>query len=234
MKYAPACQGHFWFSITLMFTGIVQGYCPVVRVEDEANLRRLAIRLGDLAAGVETGASVAVNGTCLTVTGEEPGGVLAFDVILETLNLTNLASVDAGQCVNVERSFRVGDEVGGHILSGHVADTVRVARIEQADNLRTLHFAVPEQWLKFLNHKGFVALDGASLTIAGVDRDAREISVSLIPETIERTTLGRVVEGDRVNLEIDAQTQTIVETVERLIDTPQVLARMAVHAGKRD
>ena len=217
-----------------MFTGIVQGYCPILRVEEEANLRRLAISMGELAAGAELGASVAVNGTCLTVTGEEPDGVLTFDVIQETLNLTNIADLAVGDLVNVERSFRVGDEVGGHILSGHVADTVRVARIEQGDNLRTLHFSVPSQWMKYLNHKGFVALDGASLTIASVDAERREISVSLIPETIERTSLGRVKEGARVNLEIDAQTQAIVETVERLIDTPEMIARMAVHAGKRD
>jgi riboflavin synthase len=88
--------------------------------------------------------------------------------------------------------------------------------------------------MKYLNHKGFVALDGASLTIASVDAEQSEISVSLIPETIERTSLGRVKEGARVNLEIDAQTQAIVETVERLIDTPEMIARMAVHAGKRD
>ena len=214
-----------------MFTGIVQGYCPVLRVEAETNLRRFAIALGDLADGVELGASVAVNGTCLTVTGQEPEGVLTFDVIQETLNQTNLSEVSEGDLVNVERSFRVGDEVGGHILSGHVADTVEVARIEQADNLRTLHFSVPNQWMKFLNHKGFVALDGASLTIASVDREADEISISLIPETIERTSLGRVVEGARVNLEVDAQTQAIVETVERLIDSPEMVARIA---GRRD
>ncbi len=217
-----------------MFTGIVQGYCPVLRVEEEANLRRLALELGPLAEGAELGASVAVNGTCLTVTGIEPDGVLTFDVIQETLNLTNLCDLSAGDLVNVERSFRVGDEVGGHILSGHVADTVRVARIEQADNLRTLHFSVPQQWMKYLNHKGFVALDGASLTIASVDAEASEISVSLIPETIERTSLGRVSEGARINLEVDAQTQAIVETVERLIDSPEMIARMAVHAGTRD
>lgn len=217
-----------------MFTGIVQGYCPIVRVEKETNLSRIAIELGDLADGVELGASVAVNGTCLTVTGEESGGVLTFDVIQESLDLTNLSGLAAGDLVNVERSFRVGDEVGGHILSGHVADTVQVARIEQADNLRTIHFSVPAQWMKYLNHKGFVALDGASLTIASIDREADEISVSLIPETIERTSLGRIEEGARVNLEVDAQTQAIVETVERLIDTPEMIARMAVHAGKRD
>jgi riboflavin synthase len=217
-----------------MFTGIVQGYCPIVRIEAETNLKRLAIELGELAAGVETGASVAINGTCLTVTGEEAGGVLTFDVIQETLNLTNLGALEVGDHVNVERSFRVGDEVGGHILSGHVADTVGVARIDQGDNLRTLYFSVPKPWMKYLNHKGFVALDGASLTIASVDADAAEISVSLIPETIERTTLGRVKSGDRVNLEVDAQTQAIVDTVERLMQTPEMIARMSVHAGTRD
>lgn len=217
-----------------MFTGIVQGFCPVLRVTEEANLRRLAITLGELADGVQLGASVAVNGTCLTVTGEEPDGVLTFDVIRETLDLTNLSELAAGDRVNIERSFRVGDEVGGHILSGHVVGTVRVERIEQADNLRTIHFSVPSEWMKYLNHKGFVALDGASLTIAGIDRDADEISVSLIPETIERTSLGRVAEGDAVNLEVDAQTQAIVETVERLIESPEMIARMATSAGKRD
>ena len=114
-----------------MFTGIVQGYCRVLRVEKETNLARVAIELKELAEGAELGASVAVNGTCLTVTGEEPGGVLTFDIIQETLDLTNLSGLTAGDLVNVERSFRVGDEVGGHILSGHVADTVKVARIEQ-------------------------------------------------------------------------------------------------------
>ena len=95
-----------------MFTGIVQGYCPVLRVEKETNLRRFAIQLEGLADGVELGASVAVNGTCLTVTGQEEGGVLTFDVIQETLNLTNLSEVAEGDLVNVERSFRVVELLG--------------------------------------------------------------------------------------------------------------------------
>jgi len=217
-----------------MFTGIVQGLCPVVRVEDQTNLRRIAVELADLAAGVQKGASVSINGTCLTVTGEEPGGVLTFDIIRETLGLTNLGSLTEGTLVNVERSFRVGDEVGGHILSGHVADTVRVVRVDQADNLRELHFGVNAQWMKYLHHKGFVALDGASLTLASVDPERQEIVVSLIPETIERTTLGRVTEGSLVNLEIDAQTQAVVDTVERMLQTPEALARLAIHPGTRD
>lgn len=217
-----------------MFTGIVQGLCPVARVDEAPNLVRLAVEMKSLADGIETGASVSINGTCLTVTGEEPGGVISFDVIRETLNLTNLGGLAPGTLVNVERSFRVGDEVGGHILSGHVADAVEVVGIEQADNLREIRFSVPGRWMRYLHHKGFVALDGASLTIARVDQIKSEIAVSLIPETIERTTLGKVDIGARVNLEIDSQTQAVVDTVERLLTTPDAIPALAGLVGKRD
>ena len=216
-----------------MFTGIVQGLCPLVAVQTEANLCRLTVQLGDLAIHVRTGASVAINGVCLTVTGDRDGN-LSFDVIRETLDQTNLGTLNAGDLVNVERSFRVGDEVGGHILSGHVVDTVGVEQISTADNLREIRFSVDDAWMKFLHHKGFVALDGASLTIAAVNPVRNEISVSLIPETIERTTLGLIRKGDRVNLEIDAQTQAVVNTVERLLHTPELLERLtrSTEAGK--
>jgi riboflavin synthase len=217
-----------------MFTGIVQGLCPIESVEDLNNLRRLAVAAGDLADGVELGASVAINGTCLTVTAAEEGGVLWFDVIRETLDLTNLGRLAPGDRVNVERSFRVGDEVGGHILSGHVAESIAVCDIDQADNLREITFSVPSQWMKYLHHKGFVSLDGASLTLSGVDHDRDEIKVSLIPETIARTTLGHVKIGDRVNLEVDAQTQAVVATVERMMASPEIMARLAINPGSRD
>jgi riboflavin synthase len=217
-----------------MFTGIVQGLCPVKRITDVTNLRRLQVGAGPLADKVEVGASVAINGTCLTVTGVPEEGVLQFDVIRETLDLTNIGTLEEGDRVNVERSFRVGDEVGGHILSGHVSDQVRVVRVTEAPNLREVVFSVSQQWMKYLHQKGFVALDGASLTLASVDQDANEIRVSLIPETIERTTLGTVHEGDLVNLEIDAQTQSVVETVERILASPETQARFAIRAGTRD
>jgi riboflavin synthase len=200
-----------------VFTGIVQGLCEVGAVEDDAGLRRLEVRLGEaLTRNLETGASVAVNGVCLTVTGVDDGTV-RFDVIRETLDLTNLGDLAPGSRANVERSFRVGDEVGGHILSGHVSGVAEVVRIDEASNERNVYFRVPPELMKFLSYKGFVSLDGASLTIAHADAAACEIGVSLIPETIRRTTLGSVVVGDRVNLEVDAQTQTIVETVERVL-----------------
>lgn len=199
-----------------MFTGIVQGLCPVRRVDDEPGLKRLTIELNELAQGLELGASVAVNGTCLTVTGVTEGAA-DFDVIRETLDRTNLGTLRVGSLVNVERSFRVGDEIGGHIVSGHVTDVAVVERVEGGANERNVYLRVPPELMKFLSYKGFVALDGASLTISAVDAESSTIGVSLIPETIARTTLGRVSVGDRVNLEVDAQTRTIVETVERVL-----------------
>jgi riboflavin synthase len=209
-----------------MFTGIVQDLCKVVGVDEQPAMRRLAIELRDLATGLEVGASVAVNGTCLTVTAVE-NGIVRFDVIRETLEMTNLGGLSVGAMVNVERSFRLGDEIGGHIVSGHVSGVAEVVRIEAGPNERNVHLRVPAGLLKYLTMKGFVALDGASLTIARLDAEAGEIAVCLIPETIGRTTLGRVEEGARVNLEVDQQTRTVVETVERLLSQPEWRARLA-------
>jgi riboflavin synthase len=193
---------------------------------DEPGLRRLTVALGELAAGVELGASVAVNGTCLTATAVDTGRV-SFDVIRETLRQTNLGALRVGDLVNVERSFRVGDEVGGHVLSGHVSGVAEVCDVELGPNVRNLQFAVPEALMKYLLHKGFAAFDGASLTLTFVDRALNRVGVSLIPETIARTTLGRVERGARVNLEVDAQTQAIVDTVERVLMDPEWRGRLA-------
>ena len=203
-----------------MFTGIVQALCPVLAIERTTNLQRIRVRMQDLTDGLQDGASVAINGVCLTVTAID-GDVVAFDVIQETLDHTNLGNLAEGALVNVERSLRFGDEVGGHILSGHISARVSVAGIDAADNARVMRFAVPEPWLKYLHHKGFVALDGASLTIASVDPAAGEISVALIPETTARTTLGVLEAGDWVNLEVDKQTQAVVDTVARLMESGQ-------------
>jgi len=211
-----------------MFTGIVQGLCKVCEVTDEVNLRHLTVDLGKMADGVALGASVAINGTCLTVTAEQEGKP-TFDVISETLKLTNLGDLAVADLVNVERSLRVGDEIGGHILSGHISTSVVVAEVVEAQNTRDVYFRVPERWMKYLHMKGFVALDGASLTIASVNAEDCTISVSLIPETIERTTLGRIQAKARVNLEVDSQTQAVVDTVERVLDSPVWRDRLTSH-----
>ena len=201
-----------------MFTGIVQGFCPVVAVHAQRNLRHLRLLMSGLVADLALGASVAVNGTCLTVT-QIDGQEVAFDVIQETLDHTNLGLIEVGTRVNVERSLQFGDEIGGHVLSGHVSSKVQVSALQQDENMRVLRCSVPIQWMKYLLHKGFVALDGASLTIASVDTQSNEFAVALIPETIARTSLGAIEEGDWLNLEIDKQTQAVVDTTERLLDS---------------
>lgn len=198
-----------------MFTGIVQAYREVVGLVEETDLHRLQIDMAELTTDLELGASVAINGTCLTVTRIDADTVW-FDVIRETLDTTNIGSLKTGDFVNLERSFRVGDEVGGHIVSGHIAANIPVVAIDQSDNLRKLWFGVEAEWLRYVMHKGYVSIDGASLTVSDLDLDKGKFAVSLIPETIDRTTLGRVGVGDRVNLEVDSQTQSVIATVERL------------------
>jgi riboflavin synthase len=154
---------------------------------------------------------------------EIDGSLVGFDLIKETIELSNLGELAAGTTVNVERSFRVGDEVGGHILSGHVAGVAVVTQIKSDDGHRLVTMAVPREWMAYLMLKGFVALNGASLTIAEVDRSAATIAVSLIPETLARTTFGRLEVGDRINLEVDSRTQVIVDTVREVLKDESLL-----------
>ena len=213
-----------------MFTGIVQSLVAVTGVEEERDLSRIELDLGELAQGIELGASVAVNGTCLTVTRTSNTGGVCFDIIKETLDTTNLGTLTAGSLVNVERSFKVGDEVGGHIVSGHVTATASLCDLRHEGHDRVLTFALDVQWLRFVLHKGYVGVDGASITVSSVDRENSTFSISLIPETIERTTLGKLALGERVNVEVDSQTQTIVETIERVMQDPQMREAMMSQA----
>ena len=199
-----------------MFTGIVQARCEVVDRAMNDGVMSLKVDLGELADGLQLGASIAHNGTCLTAA-EIDGGIVRCDVIGETLTTTTLGDVRVGDRLNIERSLKFGDELGGHILSGHVAGTAEVVEIEVDGRNRTMWFQVEQEHMPSLIMKGWVAIDGASLTISRVDRSTNRIAVSLIPETLERTTLGDVVVGDRVNIELDAQTQTIVQTVRELL-----------------
>ena len=208
-----------------MFTGIVQGMGEVVEISTQAGICRLTVDLGPHADGLLPGASVANNGACLTVCGID-GSRASYDVIAETMECTNLGSLSVGDRVNIERSLRFGDELGGHILSGHVSGTASVSEIIVDGDNRTMWFEVDPTLMDYLLWKGWVALDGASLTISGVDRDRSRIAVSLIPETLERTTLGRICIGDRVNLEVDAHTQTIVHTVRDVLSDPELRSQI--------
>ncbi|MBY4677992.1 riboflavin synthase subunit alpha [Marinobacterium arenosum] len=198
-----------------MFTGIIQGKAEVVALEQLNDFMRLTLLLPEERAdNLQLGASIAVNGTCLTVTAFD-GNRVNFDLIMETLKVTNLADLQLGGLVNFERAARIGDEIGGHLLSGHVHDQVEIVQIERPENNCILWFEVAPQWLKYILPKGFVALNGASLTIGEV-RDNR-FNVYLIPETLALTTFGSATVGERINLEIDPQTQATVDTVERYL-----------------
>lgn len=197
-----------------MFTGIVKGLGTVVSGEVTPGLARFTVELpGGYGGGLERGASVAIDGTCLTAT-DIVGDRVTFDVMRETLEKTTLGTLAVDSRVNVERSYRVGDEVGGHIVSGHVTGVAEIVSVETPENNRVVTFRVPTEWMKYILPKGFVGLDGCSLTVVDVDKAAGTFSVWLIPETLALTTFGFKKPGDRVNVEIDSKTQAIVDTVE--------------------
>lgn len=208
-----------------MFTGIVQGVRRVNAATRNAGLLRLRIDCAGLDAGLQDGASVAINGTCLTVA-THGDGQAQFDVIPETLLTTNLGTLRAGDLVNIERSARMSDEVGGHRVSGHVSAVGVVDAITVQQNDFRVWIKVPPHLLSYLLLKGFVALNGASLTISAVERTGGRIQVSLIPETLTRTTFGQMHAGDRVNVEIDPTTQAVVDTVRALFADPQSRATL--------
>ncbi len=197
-----------------MFTGIIQGIARIESIERQPNLHRLAVHFPEGSVdGIARGASVAIDGACLTVT-EQDQDRLWFDVMMETLRATTLGQRSEGEEVNFERAARIGDEIGGHLLSGHVHCTATLESVETPENNRRLVFSVPRQWQHYLLPKGYIAVNGASLTIGEVTETG--FSVYLIPETLEATTFSDLSEGDAVNLEIDSQTQTIVDTLARL------------------
>ncbi|WP_043526356.1 riboflavin synthase [Litchfieldella xinjiangensis] len=203
-----------------MFTGIVQGMVPVVSIIEKEQFRTHVVAMpGALGEGLTLGASVAHNGVCLTVTAIE-GERVSFDLMRETLRVTNLGALQVGDCVNVERAARFGDEIGGHAMSGHVMCMATLVNREESPNNCRLQFEVPADYGRFLFDKGYIGVDGISLTIGEVHRTAGvppRFSVNLIPETLARTNLSERRPGDEVNIEIDPQTQAIVETVERVL-----------------
>lgn len=198
-----------------MFSGIVQGVAELVEIHDHGDFRTHVISMPEnYRQGLQPGASVAHNGCCLTVTRIE-GDRVAFDLMRETLRVTNLGALQLGDRINFERAARFGDEIGGHAMSGHVMATAEVSRVIESEHNHQLWFHIPEGLAKYVFVKGYMGIDGISLTIGAVEQD--EFCVNLIPETLTRTTIDGRRPGDRVNIEIDPQTQAIVDTVERVL-----------------
>ncbi len=200
-----------------MYTGIVQAMLPVSSTQQRPGLLTFGLKLpGELQHDLQLGASVAINGCCFTVTTMTQDEVV-FDAIKETLELTNIKYLTKGTQVNVERSAKSNAEVGGHVLSGHIVDTASVVSVKKEENNQRVTFKGDPGWLKYVFNKGFLALNGCSLTVAAIDRETSEFSINLIPETLKRTNFSLLQAGDEVNVEIEHQTQVIVDTVERIM-----------------
>ncbi|MDX1676766.1 riboflavin synthase subunit alpha [Arsukibacterium sp.] len=200
-----------------MFTGIVQTTAQVREIRDEGQLRRLTLAVPPAhLQALQQGASIAINGVCLTVTAfDSAAGWVCFDVISETLSKTNLGRLAVGSNVNLERSLTFGSELGGHIVSGHIQTTATLIRLVREQHKVSMELSLDKGFLPYILAKGFIAVEGCSLTVGEVTGSG--FSLYLIPETLAITTLGEKREGDILNIELDQQTLTIIKTVERVM-----------------
>lgn len=196
-----------------MFTGIVTGTAPILRIDEGEEIRKITVDLGDFLDGLKIGASVSLDGVCMTVVSID-SGLVTFDAISETLDRTTLSDRLEGDFLNVERSMRLGDELGGHILSGHVMGTAEIIETSTVGEGLDLLISIPDGCSPFILEKGFIAVDGMSLTVGKCDEES--FGLHIIPETLRITTMDKKVVGDRVNIEIDSRTQAVVETMLRM------------------
>jgi riboflavin synthase len=193
-----------------MFTGIVQGTGCIQSVSGDSVVT-IDVQIPST-EGLEIGASVSIDGVCLTAT--SISDTVTFDVIPETLDRTTLGSLSSGSNVNVERALKFGDELGGHLLSGHIMGTAEIVAVENQDYT----IQCPSEMAEYIQEKGYIAVDGISLTVGKTSGEGG-FDVHIIPETLRLTTLGSKGVGDQVNIEIDAMTQAVVETTKRLMES---------------
>ena len=198
-----------------MYTGIVAGTAPILSVEDGGGGRFFTVYLTGFDGNLEIGASVALDGVCMTVVAIDSGKV-GFEAIDETLDRTTLAEKVIGDLLNVERSLRMGDELGGHLLSGHVMCTAEILDRAEVGEGMDLRVSMPDEARSYVLEKGYVAVDGMSLTVGRVEESGFDLHI--IPETIRVTTIGQKSVGDKVNIEVDSQTQAIVDTLSRSME----------------
>ena len=193
-----------------MFTGIVAASCEVVSTEQGEEVRSIVVDLSGYDDDLEIGASVAIDGVCMTVVSSIDGNV-QFEAIAETLERTTMGLLKQGSRVNIERSLRMGDELGGHILSGHIMSTARILQRTQKGEGIDLLIEHQADTKPYILEKGYVAVDGMSLTVGEVQSEG--FYLHIIPETLRITTIGAKTEGDLVNIEVDSRTQAVVDTI---------------------
>lgn len=206
-----------------MFTGIVEELGEVVALEPGADSARLTLHGPLVTSDAVHGASIAVNGVCLTVV-EHTDDAFTVDVMAETLNRSSLGALRRGDRVNLERAMAAGGRFGGHVVQGHVDGTATILERVPGDRWEVVRFSLPADLARYVVEKGSITVDGVSLTVASVDDDS--FTVSLIPTTLGLTTLGHKAVGDPVNLEVDV----LAKYVERLMAAPTAVPATAVPA----
>lgn len=203
-----------------MFTGIVQGIATITSIRDLDGLRTITLDCEDanFSHDLTIGASVAVDGVCLTVSKIRDQHSIDFDIMLKSLQTTTLSKMQKGAHVNVERSAKEGAEVGGHILSGHVDCRGKIIEIQKPPNNWMVRFEIEARWMRYIFSKGFLAINGASLTVSDVNSKENSFDIWLIPETLRSTTFSEKKVGDFVNLEIERSTQIVVDAVRAAVE----------------
>jgi len=198
-----------------MFSGIVQETGKVKEFLKQKDIYNLSIDCSSiLVSNLQKGASIAVNGVCLTVKDTNPE-ILRFDLVEETIERTNFSDIKAGDSVNLERSLKMGDELGGHLVSGHIHGTGEVLKVINRKETKDLLIKIPSDLKEYFFYKGYVALNGCSLTIGKVLKSS--FYIHLIPETVSITTFKEIKKGDLVNIEVEQTTINTVETVKRVM-----------------
>ena len=199
-----------------MFSGIVQEIGKVKEFVKEKDIYNLSIDCSsDLLSNLKKGASVSVNGVCLTVKDLNPE-MLRFDLVEETIKRTNFQIIKAGDNVNLERSLKIGDEIGGHLVSGHIHGTSKVISMDIRDESWDVEFSVEPFMHDYILHKGYVAINGCSLTVGEVSSES--FMIHLIPETLSITNISQLQQNSIVNVELDQNTVVIADTVKKYLD----------------
>lgn len=210
-----------------MFSGIIRGMGTIKAIEDREHYRIFKIDVGDLVPNPEIGASVSMSGVCLTTVAIE-GTVLTFEVMGETLRLTNLPHLKVGGKVNIDTPLRVGDEIGGHLIQGHIDGTAQILEIEKTGDNTRMRFWTGDEIGRYLIHKGSIALSGISLTVCDptiypkVEKPSPAqhtycFDVYLLPLTLERTTLGMKMVSEKVNVEVDFLVKAAMDRVDTML-----------------
>jgi riboflavin synthase len=195
-----------------MFTGLIQAVGQVAAIDRQDSSARLEISSPEIASQIAQGDSVSVNGVCLTVVSFD-NTKFSVDVMVKTLNLTSIGTLEFGSAVNLELATRTSDRLGGHIVQGHVDGVAKVSKISADSQWTRMDISIPRDLMKYVVAQGSICVEGVSLTVGELNDPADQISVWLIPETLAKTNLSQKTSGDSLNIEVDV----LAKYVERLI-----------------